>query len=272
MNRAPRLLAAVALGVLAVAALLGGRPAPAAGTGAAGGPGPPGRPGRVVFLSHVNDPAQTPVFPGDPEFTLTTVFTVPEDGFYLQYVQEGEHTGTHYSAPCHCHEGERCADQLAARDFVRPAVVLDVRRQAAANADYEVTVADLRSFEARHGRIPPGAAVIAWTGWQDRWGTPAYANEDAEGNTHQPGFSLAATRWLLRERDLGALGTDTFGPDPGTDTDFRETSLVLHGHRMTLENLAGLDRMPPTGGLLVVGGPRNRAGSGAPSTILGLVP
>ena len=41
---------------------------------------------------------------------------------------------------------------------------------------------------------------------------------------------------------------------------------------MTLENLAGLDRMPPTGGLLVVGGPRNRAGSGAPSTILGLVP
>ena len=33
-----------------------------------------------------------------------------------------------------------------------------------------------------------------------------------------------------------------------------------------------LDRMPPTGAWLVVGGPRNRAGSGAPSTILGLVP
>jgi len=99
MNRAPRLLAAVALGVLAVAALLGGRPAPAAGTGAAGGPGPPGRPGRVVFLSHVNDPAQTPVFPGDPEFTLTTVFTVAQDGFYLQYVKEGEHTGTTTAPP-----------------------------------------------------------------------------------------------------------------------------------------------------------------------------
>ena len=268
MSRTARLLAAAALGVLALAVLLAGRPVPAAGGGRAG----PGRFSRVVFLSHVNDPATTPVFPGDPEFTLTTVFTVPADGFYLQYVKEGEHTGTHYSAPCHFHEGERCADQLAARDFVHPAVVVDLRRQAARDADYQVSVADLRAFEARHGRIPPGAAVIAWTGWQDRWGTPAYANEDAEGNTHQPGFSLAATRWLLRERDLGALGTDTFGPDPGTDTDYRETSLVLHGHRMTLENLAGLDRMPPTGGLLVVGGPRNRAGSGAPSTILGLVP
>jgi kynurenine formamidase len=126
------------------------------------------------------------------------------------------------------------------------------------------------------GRPSPAATSSArrwsWTSAARPPPTPAYANEDAEGDVHQPGFSLAATRWLIRERDLGALGTDTFGPDPGTDTDFRETSLVLHGHRMTLENLAGLDRMPPTGAWLVVGGPRNRAGSGAPSTILGLVP
>jgi kynurenine formamidase len=167
---------------------------------------------KVVFLSHVNDPDRTPVFPGDPAFTLTTAFTVPEDGFYLQFVQEGEHSGTHYGVPCHFHEGERCADQLPARAFVRPAVVVDVRRQAAADADYEVSVADLRTFEARHGRIPPGATVIAWTGWQDRWGTPAYANEDGAGNLHQPGFGLAAARWLVRERDLGAIGTDTFSP------------------------------------------------------------
>ena len=33
---------------------------------------------NVVFLSHVNDPATTPGFPGDPAFTLTTAFTVPD--------------------------------------------------------------------------------------------------------------------------------------------------------------------------------------------------
>ena len=60
----------------------------------------------------------------------------------------------------------------AALGVLRPAVVVDVRRQAAANADYEVTVADLRSFEARRGRIPAGAAVIAWTGWQDAGAPP----------------------------------------------------------------------------------------------------
>lgn len=281
MTIASRSLAGLAVGVLLAAALLGGRPSPAAtaasakaARGAAGNPGAGVVPGvrRVVFLSHVNDPAQTPVFPGDPEFTLTTVFTVPQDGFYLQYVREGEHTGTHYSTPCHFHEGERCADQLAAADFVRPAVVVDVRRPAARDADYEVTVADLRRFEAGHGRIPRGAAVIAWTGWQDKWGTPAYFGYDEQGNVHQPGFSLAAARWLIRERGLGALGTDTFSPEAATDAEFRVSALVLHGRRMTLENLAGLDRMPANGGVLVVGGPRNRDGSGAPSTILGLVP
>jgi hypothetical protein len=40
--------------------------------------------------------------------------------------------------------------------------------------------------------------------------------------------------------------------------------------RFTLENLTGLQRMPASGGWIVVGGPRNRRGSGAPSTIFGL--
>ena len=36
---------------------------------------------EVVSLSHVNAPARTPLFPGDPAFTLTTVATVEDDGF-----------------------------------------------------------------------------------------------------------------------------------------------------------------------------------------------
>jgi kynurenine formamidase len=226
---------------------------------------------RAVFLSHVNDPDNVTLFPGDPAFTITQVASIPEDGFYMNVVRQGEHTGTHFSAPCHFKEGARCADDLAARDFFFPAVVLDVRRQAAANADYAISVADLERFEHRHGRIPRGAAVIAWTGWQDKWGTPAYLNQDAEGTVHQPGFSLEAARWLLKARDVRALGTDTFGPDPGIDPNFQVTTLVLDKRRFTLENLSGLEQMPPNGAWIVVGGPRNKEGSGAPSTIFGLI-
>jgi kynurenine formamidase len=82
-------------------------------------------------------------------------------------------------------------------------------------------------------------------------------------------------RWLIDRGVLGrqgALGTDTFGPDPGTDESFRESSLLFHRHRIDLENLTGLGQLPPRGAWIVVGGPRNRDGSGSPATIFGLVP
>jgi kynurenine formamidase len=241
---------------------------------------PPGF-AHVVFLGHVNDPRETPGFPGDPRFALRTVFTVERDGFYLRYVTEGEHTGTHYSTPCHFHDGARCAPRLRAGDFVLPAVILDVRAQVAEDVDYEVSLEDLEAWSVEHGPMPQGSAVIAWTGCSEFWGpergpVPSYYN-CGTGRTgfHQPGFSFEAVRWLIDRGVLGetgALGTDTFGPDPGTDARFRESSATLRRHRFTLENLTNLDAMPPAGGWIVIGGPRNAAGSGAASTIFGLVP
>jgi kynurenine formamidase len=229
----------------------------------------------LVFLSHVNDPATTSVFPGDPEFTLTTVATVPQDGFYMQYVQEGEHTGTHWGAPAHFDENGLSADQLDPHDLLRPAVKIDVRDRTAHDADYGVTVDDLRAWERRHGRIPRGAAVILWTGWEDRWGTPAYPNLDADGVIHQPGFTVDAAQWLLDTGRLarqGALGTDTFGPDRGVDDSYAVSILLYGEHRISLENLANLAALPPTGAWVLVGGPIHRAGSGSTATIFGLVP
>ena len=118
----------------------------------------------LVSLSHLNDPATTPIFPGDPEFILETAATVPVDGYYLQYVKQGEHTGTHWGAPAHFKQGGRTADQLSPEDLFLPAVKIDIRARAAADADYAVTVADLRAFERRQGPIPRGAAIILWTG------------------------------------------------------------------------------------------------------------
>src|SRR3989440_6701469 len=192
-------MAAAAAGLVGTVA--GG--AALAGPAAAGGAGLSLDQLRLVFLSHVNDPATTSGFPGDPEFTLTTAFTVPVDGFYLQYVQEGEHTGTHWGAPVHFHENGLAADELDANDLFLPAVKIDIRAKAAQNADYALTVADLKAWERDHGRIPDGAAVVLWTGWESRWGTDAYANFDAEGVMHQPGFSIEAAQWLV---DTGRPG------------------------------------------------------------------
>lgn len=224
-------------------------------------------------LSHPHDPATTSVYPGDPPFTLDTVATVAEDGFYLQAVRAAEHTGTHWSAPGHFHDGEALADDLDVTDFHRPAVKVDVRDRCAADADYEVTVEDLEDFERRYGRIPDAALVVIWTGWDARWGTPAYPNLDAAGVLHQPGFSVAAVEWLIgtgRLGHTGGTGTDTFGPDPGRDHTYAASKLIHRRHRLSLECLANLAALPPTGAHILCGGTINRRGSGSSATIYAL--
>ena len=281
MRRSSILIVVLALVFTASVGYLAGAAGSGAGAGSGGHQISTPAFSRVVFLSHPNNPAIIPVFPGDPAFRLSTAFTVKNDGFYLQYVQEGEHTGTHYSAPCHFHVQGRCAGQLDPGDFILPAVVLDVRSKVAHNVDYHVTVADLKAWQNAHGPLPKESAVLLWTGCDRFWGPeigrtiPTYYNcGSADGRFRQPGFSLRAVKWLIEQGVLGArgaLGTDTFGPDPGDDPNFLETSLTLHRHRFTLENLTNLDAMPTSGAWIVIGGPRNRRGSGAPSTIFGLM-
>lgn len=244
------------------------------GAGAAAEPGSKGPLGfdKVVYLSHVNT-VGIPIFPGDPDFELETLFTVEQDGFRLNRMTIGEHSGTHWGSPCHFNVGERCAEDMAAKDFFHPAAVVDARKQSAADPDYALTVRDLRRFERRHGRIPDNAMVVMWTGWQERWDDPeAYLNAEADGVLHFPGISVEATEWLIEKRDLGGLGIDTLGVDPGIDETFATNTLLLRGHRIHIENMAGLEQMPPNGGWIVVGGVRNEGGSGSPATVFGLVP
>ena len=230
---------------------------------------------QAVFLSHLNDPARIPVFPGDPPFSLRSFFTIPDDGFTLQYVKEGEHTGTHYSTPCHFHVGAACAGQMNAGDFILPAVVIDVRAAVEADVDHEVTVADLRAWEADNGQSPSAprsccgpAATGSGVPRSPPTAPRTTTGGSAAGRFRQPGFSRAAVRWLIRTgvlADRGALGTDTFGPDPGSDwAPTLETFLTLRKHRFTLENLTNLGAMPATGAWIVIGGRATDTGPARP--------
>jgi hypothetical protein len=87
-SRRQLLPAVVLLAVLATVTALSASAAPTTAAPGGDAPAPTLRGFRkVMFLSHVNDPATTPGFPGDPAFSLQTAFTVPQDGYYLQYVK-----------------------------------------------------------------------------------------------------------------------------------------------------------------------------------------
>jgi len=229
----------------------------------------------LVSLSHLNDPATTLLFPGDPAFELETIATIEDDGYYLQFVREGEHTGTHWGAPGHFNAGEPLADDLDVGDLFLPAVKIDVRDKCAKNADYALSVKDIKAWEKKHGRIADESMVIMWTGWEAKWGTDAFFNFDADQTMHQPGFDPDTVQWLIDTGRIGyrgGTGIDTFGPDLGTDETYAASLLVYQRHRISLEILANLSALPTTGAHILCGGHINKAGAGSTAIIYGVIP
>ena len=80
--------------------------------------------------------------------------------------------------------------------------------------DGVLTAETLLAWEAKHGRVPQGAAVFLRTGWEDRIGDKvAYMNDG--GPLRFPGFGPDAARILVDERGAVGLGIDTLGIDAG---------------------------------------------------------
>ena len=165
-------------------------------------------------------------------------------------------------------------DTIDAGHFIAPAVVVDASAEVAGDADWLLTVDFLRAWEARHGRIPEGAWVLLRTDWSKRSGRD-YVNMREDGQ-HTPGPCPEVVRFLVEERDLHGLGTETIGTDAGQAFHFNPpypAHYYMHGKgRYGLQCLANLDLLPPTGSVIVAAPLKIRRGSGSPLRVLALVP
>lgn len=212
--------------------------------------------GGMSRLGHVFD-ENASLFPGDPAVIITVVNTIPVDFFLLENVSTGTHTGTHLDSPGHFIDGGRTIDDLDATEFVWPAYVIDVRdRIAAEGPDFQLTKQDIKAYERENGEIQPGSMVIIQTGFETKFGTPAYVDDVA------PGFSEKAVRWLFTKRDIGGLGSDTLGPDATSDVDFLATYTALSFDGVTMPGLNNLDSLNRTGDIIIASAVALRDGSG----------
>ena len=205
---------------------------------------------------------------------FVTVATMAKDGYFLRKFTIGEHSATHMNAPNSFIAGNHQAiTSYSAAQRVVPAAVIDVRAKCAANPDYRLTIADVQAWETAHGQLQPGTFVIMFTGWQDKWSHPrAFFNLDAKGRLHFPGFSKAATLWLVDQRQIAGVGIDTHGVDPGLDTSYATNTEMAKTHKIAIECLAHLDKMPATGATLVLGPLALKNGSGSPLSVMALIP
>jgi kynurenine formamidase len=234
---------------------------------------------RLVDLSHTFGP-RTLYWP-----TSTTSFKLdqlaygqtPGGWFYSSNAYSApEHGGTHLDAPIHFSETGLTTDRIPLEQFVGPAVVIDVSRQAARDPDYRLTVADVAAWEKAHGRIPRGAIVVLRTGWAMRWpDARSYLGDDKAGdasNLHFPSYGADAARLLVEQRRVSALGADVASIDYGASGDFIVHRIAAAANVLGLENLANVSLLPPKGATIIALPLKIEGGSGGPLRAIALVP
>lgn len=241
---------------------------------------------RVVDLSQVLN-EQTPVIQLPPPFAntpgyerhLISEFDEKGPGWYWNWFSVGEHTGTHFDAPCHWATGKglECVDTAEPARFVGPAVVIDVTDEVANNPDFIVTRATIEAWEAEHGRIPPRAWVLMRSGWASRANdAKEFLNVGEDGMAHYPGFGQESAEFLTRERDILGVGTEAIGTDAGIgaahDPAFPNHAIMHGAGKFGLTNLANLDQLPPVGAVLIAAPLKLERGSGSPVRPIALVP
>jgi kynurenine formamidase len=241
---------------------------------------------RIVDLTQTLSP-EFPQIVLPPEMGQAWPFRIEETSrydergpaWYWNNFSCSEHTGTHFDAPIHwisgMHLPNASTDTIPTAHFIAPACVLDCSREAAADADFLLTVDFLRNWEKRHGRIPPGAWILMRTDWSKRTDPVAYQNLDETGQ-HTPGPDAAAVRFLVDERRVLGFGSEAIGTDAGQAFHLKPPypcHYYMHGSgRYGLQCLTNLDLLPATGSVVIAAPLKIKQGSGSPLRVLALVP
>jgi len=69
----------------------------------------------------------TPVYPDDPPVSLKLWAVIERDGYYMNVLKMGEHSGTHVDAPAHFIPGGKTIDEMPLERFAGRGMVVDVR-------------------------------------------------------------------------------------------------------------------------------------------------
>jgi kynurenine formamidase len=228
---------------------------------------------KYIDLSHVLTPA-IPVWKGfGPSFFSPATdpatgqpYTYAESGFEATaYRLSTDQFGTQLDPPAHWAPEYAAIDELPPTFAVRKLVVISIVRQVKRNFNYHLQVSDIRRFERRHGRIPPGSVVFVRSDWAKRWPDPALA-----ALTEFPGVSLDALMFLHLERHILFHGHEPLDTD-STPTLEGEAWLMHNGFAQA-EGVADLSGVPATGCLLNIGFPRFGGGVGGFARFVAICP
>jgi kynurenine formamidase len=233
-------------------------------------------PSHIVDLTYPFD-STTVYWPTAEGFKLETDFEgITDKGYYYSAYRysAAEHGGTHLDAPVHFAKGKNSIDQIPLEQLMGPALVVDVTRQCATNADYLVTVSDIENWEKQNGKIASGSIILLKTGYGKLYpDRKKYLGTDERGaeavaKLHFPGLDPAAAKWLAQNRSIKAIGLDTASIDRGQSTLFESHRTLFENNIPAFENVANLDQLPAKGFTVIALPMKIKGGSGGPLRII----
>jgi kynurenine formamidase len=228
---------------------------------------------KMVDLTHAFGP-ETPVWAGFGQAKFSPAadpktrepYTIPKDGFRATYYEMVGQYGTHVDPPAHFAENGITMDQIPLKQMILRLVVLDDTPYLDKDPNHAFSVDDLKAWEHRHGRVPQGAFAALRTDMYKDW----ESNPERFKRQPFPAWSLDTIKYLYEKRDVTATGHESMDTDT-TDKMDSETYILQHGH-FQIEVMANLDKVPPTGALIVVTWPKVENGLGFPARAFAILP
>jgi kynurenine formamidase len=226
-----------------------------------------------VDLTHSFGP-ETPVWAGFGQAKFSPAadpktgepYTIPKDEFRATYYQMVGQYGTHVDPPAHFAQDGMTMDKIPLKQMVMRLVVLDDTPYLAKDPDHAFSIADLKAWERQHGRVPNGAFAALRTDMYKDWDT----NPERFKRQPFPAWAFETIKYLYEQRGVTATGHESMDTDT-TDKMDSETWILQHGHYQ-IEVMANLDKVPPTGALIVVTWPKVENGLGFPARAFAILP
>jgi kynurenine formamidase len=228
---------------------------------------------KFVDLTHSFSP-ETPVWAGFGQAKFSPAadpkthrpYTIAKDGFRATYYEMVGQYGTHVDPPAHFAETGATIDLIPLRQMILPLCVLDDTPFLANDPNHAFSVADLKAWESKHGRVPKGAFAALRTDMDKDWDT----NPARFKRSPFPAWAFETIKFLYEKRGVTATGHESMDTDT-TDKMDSETYILRHGHYQ-IEVMANLDKVPATGALIVVSWPKVKDGLGFPARAFAILP
>ena len=228
---------------------------------------------KFVDLAHAFGP-ETPVWSGFGQAKFSAAadpkthepYTIAKDGFRATHYEMVGQYGTHVDPPAHFAENGITMDQIPLKQMILRLVVLDDTPYLAKDPSHAFSVEDLKNWEHRHGRVPAGAFAALRTDMCKDWDS----NPERFKRSPFPAWDFATIKYLYEQRRVTATGHESMDTDT-TDKMDSETYILQHGH-FQIEVMANLDKVPPTGALIVVTWPKVKNGLGFPARAFAILP